>query len=389
MKTISSSVFTASLVALFAGSLVACGPAPSGGPPEITGVPKVSVVVLHAAPLTLTSELPGRVTAIVNAQVRPQVTGIIQKQLFDEGSMVESGQLLYKIDPVTYRAAVDNAKATLAHAEASLSIAKLEAKRNQELLGIRAVSRQVADESDAALKQAEADVASAHAALQTQSINLQYTDIKAPVSGRIGRSAVTIGSLVTANQLDVLATIQQLDPIYIDAAQPSLALLELKQSLPADSLKSGTTAVDIVLPNGQHYPDKGVMQFSEAIVDQDTDTVTLRIKTPNRDNDLLPGMYVRAMLEIGVIDNAILLPQQSLIRDANGQCLVWLVNADNIIEQHVIKVSKAIGNQWLLNEGLSSGDRVIVEGFQKARIGAKVDVLSAEMNATPTSILQH
>ena len=384
MKAAASSIFTSALVSIFAFSLTACGPAP-GGPPPTGGTPKVTVVEIQSSPLTLTSELPGRVTSMVDAQIRPQVTGIIKKRLFEEGSMVKAGQLLYKIDPVTYRAAVDSAQATLSRANASLSMSKLKADRNEELVKIRAVSQQESDESDAALQEAKADVASAKAELQTQKINLQYTDIKAPVSGRISRSSATIGSLVTANQSEVLATIQKLDPIYVDVTQSSLALLNLKQSLAADTLKQGSASVDIVLQNGMHYPEKGELQFSEVTVDQDTDMVTLRVKAPNTDHDLLPGMYVQTVLEMGVIDDAILVPQQSVMRDASGNSTVLIVNGDSVVEARPINVSQAVGNKWLVTKGLSTGDRVVVKGLQTARPGAKVELVSADANTAPST----
>lgn len=388
MKKNASAPYSIIFITLFTNLLVACGPAPSP-PPSTMGIAEVSVEQLQSRPLTLTSELPGRVTAIVDAQIRPQVTGIIQQRLFEEGSMVKAGQLLYKIDPVTYRAAVDSAKATVARAEASLSIAKLKADRNRKLVKINAVSKQDADESDAALKQAEADLNAARADLHTQRINLLYTDIKAPVAGRISRTSATIGTLVTANQANVLATIQQLDPIYIDVSQPSLALLNLKQSLSKGELQESTSTVDIMLQNGMHLPNKGVMKFSEVTVDQATDTVTLRVKTSNTNNDLLPGMYVKTVINMGVIDNAILLPQKAVMRDALGKSYVWVVNADNKVEQHPIKISQAIGNQWLINEGLYSGDRVIVEGFQKAKPGSQVEIASVEISAPPSPTIEH
>ena len=388
MKKIASASYSIILITLFTNLLVACGPAPSP-PPSMMGIPEVSVVQLQSGPLTLTSELPGRVTAIVDAQVRPQVTGIIQQRLFEEGSMVKAGQLLYKIDPVTYRAAVDSAKATLARAEASLSIAKLKADRNRRLVNINAISKQDADESDAAVKQAEADLAAAQADLHAQRINLQYTDIKAPVAGRISRTSATIGTLVTANQANVLATIQQLDPIYIDVSQPSLALLNLKQSLSKGVLQEGTAAVDILMQNGMYHPNKGVMKFSEVTVDQATDTVTLRVKAPNTNGDLLPGMYVKTVINMGVVNNAILLSQKAVMRDALGKSYVWVVNVDNVVEQHSINISQAIGNQWLVNSGVSDGDRVIVEGFQKAKPGTKVEIASVEISSTPSPAIEH
>lgn len=378
MKITSRSPINAVAIALCVSCLVACGQAPGGPPPQMSGKAKVTALVAEPKPLTLTTELPGRVTPIVGAQVRPQVTGIILERLFVEGETVEAGQLLYQIDPATYSAEADSAKASLARAEASLALAKLQAKRNRELVAIQAVSRQNADESDAALKQAEADVASARAALQSALINLQYTQIKAPVSGRIGRSSVTAGALVTANQATALAMVQQLDPIYIDVNQPSIALLELKRSLAAGALAEGGSAASIVLQNGTHYSQKGVLQFSETTVDEDTDTVTLRIKVANPKGDLLPGMYARAILETGVIENAILIPQQALMRNARAEGYVAVVDAAGIMQHRPVKVSQAIGNQWLVDEGLNAGEHIIVEGQAKARPGSAVEIMALE-----------
>jgi membrane fusion protein (multidrug efflux system) len=389
MKIAAFSPLNAALLTLCITCLVACGQAPGGPPPTFTGTPKVSVLTLASKPQPLITELPGRVTSMVGAEVRPQVTGIIQERLFVEGDTVKAGQLLYQIDPATYQAAADSAKAALTKADASLVLAQLKAKRNRELVEIKAVSRQAADESDAALKQAEADVASARAALQTQLINLQYTQIKAPVSGRIGRSSVTAGALVTANQAIALARVQQLDPIYIDVTQASLALLELKRSRVAGSLKEGSAPVSILLQNGMSYSERGVLQFSEAIVEEDTDTVTLRIKVPNPNGDLLPGMYARALLEVGVVEKAILIPQKALMRDAQGQSYVAIVDAAGVMRHRPVKVSRAIGDQWLVDEGLAAGERVVIEGQQKVQPGNKVEILAVDASNNTNSIVQH
>lgn len=388
MKMPSWSLINTSVIALWASCLAACGQAPSGAPPIINGPIKVSTLVVEPQSVTLTNELPGRVTPMVEAHVRPQVTGIIQERLFVEGDTVEASQLLYQIDPASYIAAADSAKAALARAEASLTLAKLQAKRNAELVAIKAVSRQNADQSDAALMQAEADVASARAALQLQMINLQYTQIKAPVSGRIGRSSITAGALVTANQASTLATIQQLDPIYIDVNQPSLTLLELKRSLAAGSLTEAGGEVRIVLQNGKTYSEKGLLQFSETTVNEATDTVTLRIKVPNPQGDLLPGMYTRAVLDTGIIEGAILIPQQALIRGAQAEAYVAVVDAGGIMRHRPIKVSRAIGNQWLVDEGLNAGERIIVEGQFKARPGNPVEIVASDNSANAQSVIK-
>lgn len=386
MKMLSWSLINTSVVVLCVSCLAACGKAPGGPPPTISGPIKVSTLVVEQESVALTSELPGRVTPMVEAQVRPQATGIIQERLFVEGDTVTAGQLLYRIDPATYSASADSAKAALAKAEAALTLAKLQAKRNADLVTIKAVSQQTADQANAALKQAEADVASARAALQSQLIDLQYTQIKAPVSGRIGRSSVTVGALVTANQASSLATIQQLDPIYIDVNQPSLNLLELKHSLAAGSLTQAKGEVSILLQNGATYPEKGLLQFSETTVDEATDTVTLRIKVPNPQGDLLPGMYARALLDTGIVEGAILIPQQALIRGKQAEAYVAVVDADGIMRHRSIKVSRAIGNQWLVDEGLSAGERIVVEGQFKAQPGSAVEIVSSDTSVNAQSL---
>lgn len=373
---------TSTLLALTAAALLsACGEPPGGPPPQATGTPKVSVWTLQPQRLALTTELPGRVAAAVSAEVRPQVSGVIQKRLFTEGGSVRAGDLLYQIDPATYQAAVASAEATLARAEATLTSAQLKAERQRELAQIQAVSRQDAEDADAALKQAKADVASAQAALQTQRINLAYTRVTAPVAGRIGRSAVTPGALVTANQTSALATIQQLDPIYVDVTQSSSALLTLRRSLGAGTVKSGTAKVKVVLEDGSTYAELGTLEFAETSVDANTGTVTLRVRVPNPRGELLPGMYARAVVEQGVVDDALLVPQQAVARDGNGQAMVSLVGTDNKLTRQAVKAERAVGDQWLLTAGVKSGDRVAVEGQQKVAPGVTVQAVAAAASA--------
>lgn len=361
--------------------LTACGEAPGGPPPMSTGAPQVAVVTLRPQRLPLTTELPGRVAAAVSAEVRPQVTGVVQKRLFTEGGNVRSGDLLYQIDPVTYQAAVASAEATLARSEATLSSARLKAERQRELVQIQAVSRQDAEDADAALKQAEADVTAARAALQTQRINLAYTRVTAPVSGRIGRSSVTPGALVTANQSGVMATIQQLDPIYVDVTQSSSSLLALRRALDAGTLKSGDAKVRLLLEDGSTYDQLGTLEFAETSVDANTGSVTLRVRVPNPRGELLPGMYARAVVEQGVVDEALLVPQQAVSRDANGQALVAVVGADGRLVRQPVTAERAIGDRWLVTAGVKAGDRIAVEGQQKAMPGAVVQVVP--VTATP------
>lgn len=358
-----------------AALLTACGEPPGGPPPMGNGTPQVAVLTLQPQRLALSTELPGRVAAAVSAEVRPQVSGVVQQRLFTEGGGVRAGQLLYQIDPAPYQAAVASAEAALARAEATLGSAQLKAERQRELAQIQAVSRQDAEDAEAALKQARADVDSAQAALQTQRINLGYTRVTAPVAGRIGRSAVTPGTLVTANQAGVLATVQQLDPIYVDVTQSSSALLALRRSLGAGKVKSGTAQVRLLLEDGSTHDQRGTLEFAETSVDASTGTVTLRVRVPNPRGELLPGMYARAVVEQGVVDDALLVPQQAVTRDATGQALVAVVGADGKLQHQPVVAERALGDQWLLTAGVKAGDRIAVEGQQKAMPGAAVQAV--------------
>ena len=377
---------TALLAAVAALALAACGEPPH--PPNMggNGTPQVAVTTVKPQRLALTTELPGRVTAALVAEVRPQVGGLVQERRFKEGSEVKAGELLYQIDPATYRASVDNAQATLAKAEATLVSARLKAGRYHELSAIKAVSQQEADDAAASLLQAEADVGAARATLQTQRINLAYTRITAPISGRIGRSTVTPGALVTANQTTAMATVQQLDPIYVDVTQSSGTLLALKRSLENGRLKSGTAAVRLVLEDGSVYPQAGKLQFSEVTVDQNTSAVTLRAEFPNPRGDLLPGMYAKAVIEEGVIDQAVLVPQPAVSRDSTGKPVAFVVDADGKLAQRALTTERAIGDQWLVGSGLKAGDRLVVEGQQKARPGQPVEVKAAAAPSVPVAV---
>ncbi|WCM93561.1 efflux RND transporter periplasmic adaptor subunit [Acidovorax sp. NCPPB 2350] len=359
---------------VLASSVSGCGepPRPPMAGPE--GPPRVSVVTLEERPVALTTELPGRVAPALIAEVRPQITGLVQQRRFKEGSDVKAGELLYLIDPATYRASVDNARAALAKAEASLVSVKLKAGRFQELSAIQAVSQQDADDAAAALLQTEAEVNAARATLQTQRINLDYTRITAPISGRIGRSAVTPGALVTANQASAMATVQQLDPVYVDVTQSSATLLALQRSLSTGAMKSGTATVRLVLEDGSRYALAGRLQFSDVTVDQGTGAVTLRAEFPNPRHELLPGMYARAVVEEGVLDRALLVPQPAVGRDGAGKPIAYVVNGEGRLEQRSLVTGRAIGDQWLVSGGLKAGDRVVVEGQQKARPGQVVEI---------------
>lgn len=357
--------------------LTACGKkqAPAG-PPQ--GPPEVGIVEIRPERVALTTELSGRTSAHLTAEVRPQVSGIVQKRVFTEGSDVKAGQLLYQIDPASYQAAYASAKAALARAEANVIPARLKAERYKDLVALKAVSQQDYDDAHAALKQAEADVASTKAAVETARINLAYTRVTAPISGRIGRSTVTDGALVTANQPTALATIQQLSQMYVDVTQSTSEMLRLKQNLASGLLKhSGAdqARVKLILENGSDYPLPGTLKFSEVTVDQSTGSITLRAVFPNPKMILLPGMFVRAILEEGISEQAILVPQRGVTRNPAGNAMVMVVGAGDKVEPRVIKADRTVGDKWLVSEGLKAGDRVIVEGLQKARPGTPVKAM--------------
>jgi len=340
----------------------------TGGAPA----PEVGVVEIEPQSLIIETELAGRTNPYLIAEVRPQVGGIIRERLFEEGSEIEAGQVLYRIDPATYQAAYDSARATLARDEAGLLTARLKADRYAKLIETGVVSREDFDNAAAALKQAEATVAMDRAAVEAARIDLDYTRVTAPIAGTIGRSTVTQGALVTADQTAALATIQQLDPIYVDVTQSSVELLHLKRALASGRLQrtNGQDAdVELILEDGSHYGITGRLQFSEVSVDERTGTVTLRAVFPNPDHELLPGMYVRAVLREGVRQAAILAPQQAVTRDAQGNATALVLNARGQVETHNVTVERAVGNQWLVTSGLAAGDRLIVDGLQKVRPG--------------------
>ena len=351
-----------------------CGKKNAGGPPP-SGPPEVAVITVQPQPVTLTTELSGRTAPCEVAEVRPQVNGIIKKRLFTEGTEVKAGQVLFQIDPAVYQATLASAKALLARAEANLLPARLKADRYQELLESKAVSQQDYDDAQATVKQAEAEVAAAQAAVENARINVQYTSIAAPISGRIGRSSVTPGALVTANQQAALATIQQLDPIFVDVTRSSSEILQLKRQLAAGTLQtdaSGAARVKLLLEDGTPYSQPGTLKFSEVSVDAGTGSVTLRTLFPNPEQLLLPGMFVRAILEEGSNALALLVPQRGVTRNPAGDPMVFVVGAEEKVEARPIKVSRTIGDSWLVEEGLKTGDRVILEGIQRARPGTVV-----------------
>jgi membrane fusion protein (multidrug efflux system) len=379
MTLVRNVLFLACALALAGCSRSQSADKPQGGPPE------VGVATLTAQSVAITAEAPGRTSAYLVAEVRPQVGGIIQKRLFTEGSEVRAGQALYQIDPATYEAALASAQASLARAEANLASAKPKAERYRELAAINAVSIQEHDEAEASLAQAKAEVLSAKAAVDTARINLAYTKVVSPISGRIGKSSVTPGALVTAHQPATMTTVQQLDPIYVDVTQSSAELLRLKRDLASGRLKSAgvnQAPVGLLLEDGTSYPIVGELQFSDVTVDQGTGTFTVRAVFANPKGLLLPGMYVRAVLQEGMDEHAILAPQRAVTRDAKGNPTALVLDADGKVEQRALKTSRTVGDQWLVDEGLKPGDQLIVDGLQKIRPGVTVKAVPA---ATVTS----
>jgi membrane fusion protein (multidrug efflux system) len=353
--------------------LTTCGKPQSGGPQG--GVPEVSVVTMQPERVTIITELPGRTSAYLVAEVRPQVSGIIQKRFFTEGSDVKAGELLYQIDPATYEAAYAGSKAALARAEANVISIRNRVDRYKELVTINAVSQQEYDDVTAALKQAEADIEANKAAAETSRINLAYTRVTASITGRTGKSNVTVGALVTANQPTPLTVIQQLDPIYVDATQSSANLLNLKRNLAAGRIKGGSpdqARVKLLLEDGTPFPLEGTLKFSDVTVDPSTGSFVLRVVFPNPKHMLLPGMYARALVQEGVMDSAILAPQQGVSRDPKGNPVALIVDAEGKVQQRMITVDRAMGDKWLVSSGLGAGDQLIVEGIQKVRPGVSV-----------------
>jgi membrane fusion protein (multidrug efflux system) len=365
---------TAAMMALASFLLGGCesGHGRQGGAPP---VPEVATVTVEPQRLELTTELPGRTSAHLVAEIRPQVNGIIQKRLFQEGSDVKAGQLLYQIDPAPFQVAHDSAKASLGKAEANLPSIRLRAERYKELIPDKAVSQQDYDDAAAAMQQAQAEIDYWKAAVEAARINLGYSRVTAPISGRIGKSSVTDGALVTAYQPASLATIQQLDPIYVDVTQSSAELLRLKRNLETGRLstdgKNGKK-VPILLEDGTAYPLEGTLQFRDITVDPATGSFTLRIVVPNPKHLLLPGMFVRAVVQEGIAKEAILVPQQGVSRNPKGEPIALVVDEAGTVQQRKLTLNRAIGDKWLVSSGLAAGDRVIVEGLLNVRPGAAV-----------------
>lgn len=349
---------------------------PQGGSPKT----EVGVVTLQKENVVLQSELPGRTVPSLISEVRPQVSGIVKARLFQEGATVKAGQLLYQIESSSYQAAYDEAKADLVNAEAGVTASKLKYERYAELLDIEGVSKQDADDAQATYQQALASVALKKAALQSAQINLDYTRIRAPISGKISKSNVTAGALVTANQETALATIRALDPIYVDLTQSSTQMLRLRKLLNTNGMSLGSMSMRLKLEDGSDYGRTGTLESQEVAVDEATGSVTLRAQFANPDSLLLPGMYVRAVLDEAVSSAALLVPQQSVSRDTKGNALAMVIGKDDKVEQRMVVVDRAVGNKWLITEGLNAGERVVVEGLGKIRAGQAVQVVSIDSN---------
>lgn len=359
-------------------ALVACKG--GGEQPQQGGPGQVTVVTLKPETVTLTRELAGRANGYQVAEVRPQVSGIVAKRLFTEGSVVKAGDALYQLDDAAYRAQANSARAQLARAEATASAARLAARRSSELVKSRVISVQDDENAQAAWKQAEADVLAARASLDAANVTLGYARITAPISGQIGKSSVTQGALVSAGQADPLATINQLDPIYIDVTQSSAELLQLRRELAAGRLEGASELpVDIVLEDGSTFAHKGKLEFSEVSVDPATGSYAMRVRVENPDQVLMPGMFVRAVLGSGVRPNALLVPMQGIARDPKGDTSAMVVDAEGKVAVRPVKVSRTIGDKWLVEDGLKAGDKVIVEGLQK--IGPGMPVQATEKGA--------
>ncbi|MBN6517670.1 multidrug efflux RND transporter periplasmic adaptor subunit AdeD [Acinetobacter pittii] len=341
--------------------------------PAPKNIQQVGTITIKPETIESNYQLAGRTVASEISQVRPQVNGVVIEQLFKEGTQVSKGQPLYKIDSSLYRDSVDEAAGNLALAKATVNSTRLQAERYKELIKVNGVSQQELDNAQSAYEQAKATVAVNEAVLKTARTNLRYTQVSAPISGRIGRSSITRGALVTSAQTDPLATIQKLDPMYVDLTQSSDEYMALRKQLTENGIKPTELSVRLKLENGTAYAEQGTFKFSDVAVDEATGSVTLRAAFPNPNNALLPGLYVRAELGTGTCPNSVLIPQGALFRDAEGNPLVWIVGKDNKAEQRKITLGDAIDNRWLVTSGLKAGDQVIVEGLQGLSAGMTIE----------------
>ena len=378
-----------------AALLVGCGPKEAGGPGGMGGPGgplEVSVLTIAAAPVTLTRDLPGRTSAFRVAEVRARVSGIVLKRLFTEGSDVREGQVLYLIDPAPYQASLESARGQLARAQANATTARLKQQRYKQLATANAISKQDYDDALANQGSYEADVLSGQAAVQTAEINLGYTKVVSPVSGRIGISQVTEGAFVQESQANLLATVQQLDQLYVDVTQASTELLRLKRDLASGRLKAdeaGRARVTLILEDESVYDEEGTLAMSDVTVNATTNSVTVRAVFPNARGELLPGMFVRARLEEGSSPEAILVPQLAVTHNSKGEPTTMVVGANGMAELRVLQTSRAVGNQWLVSAGLKPGDQVILDNLQKVRPGAPVKVAPAAPQTPATASIEH
>ena len=371
-------------MALGALVLVAACSKPAAPPPQ---TPQVGVVQVTEQPVTLSTELPGRITAVETSEVRPQISGVIRRRLFAEGSMVKAGQTLYEIEDAPYRAALGTAQGQLGAAQAQINATRLQAQRYSELVRLNAVSKQEADNATGSAAQARANVAAQRSAVEAARVNLNFTRIKAPISGRIGRSLFTAGALVQTGQADPLATIQRTDTVYVDVTQSAAQLLDLKAAMQSGQVTGGGQGarVQLILPNGQTYPIEGRLQFAEVTVDQTTGAVTLRASFPNPTGMLLPGMYVRAKLVQGTQAKAMLVPQRAVSRDERGNPTVMVVGPDNKIAPRTLQTTQTQGDNWLVTGGVKPGDKIVVEGGMMLRPGMAVKATPWNPNAKPAA----
>jgi membrane fusion protein (multidrug efflux system) len=373
-------VLTLAMVAVAATTVLSgCSKSAKKPPPT----PEAGYIVVQTQAVPLTVELAGRTAAYETSEVRPQISGIVRERLFTEGSVVQKGQTLYRIDPSLYRAAAAQAQANLQNANAVQVAANARANRYRPLAKIEAVSQQDLTDAAAAASQAGAGVAQNRAALETANINLRFTKIEAPITGRIGRSLVTTGALVTSAQTDPMTTIQRLDPMFVDIQQSSADLLALRRALASGGLGSSSAAVKLTLEDGSEYGPMGTVQFAEAMVDPNTGSVTLRARFPNPNGLLLPGMYVRAKMAQGTANSAMLIPQQGLSRDPKGGATVLVVGPNNTAVQRSVQADRAIGSQWLVTSGLKPGDRVITEGLIRIKAGQAIKPVPAGSKPAP------
>ena len=375
MKKYGEFIILTSVLLLAAGVLTGCND--KGDEKAAMPAPQVNVYTVTAAPLAVTTELPGRTDAFRVAEVRPQVSGIILKRNFVEGSDIQAGSSLYQIDPAPYQAAWNSAQGSLAKAQAAANIAHLTVKRYLPLLGTKYISQQEYDQAVANAQQADAEVKAAKAEVENARINLAYTKVSSPIDGRIGKSNVTEGALVTNGQSSSMATVQQLDPIYVDVTQSSNDFMQLKQAVEKGRLQksNGKTTVQLMMEDGQPYPVNGELEFSDVTVDQTTGSITLRAVFPNPQHQLLPGMYVRAKIDEGIQPEAMLVPQQGVTRNPRGDATVMVVAENNKAEVREVSAPQAVGDQWLITKGVKPGDKIIVSGLQRVRPGVAVQIV--------------